>query len=970
MQASLKRHRLSNVKGKGDDWESEERRYDSGTSEDEVDISNVLAGKKKRKLSAPSSKNMAEQDEDDDEALADFIKASVSKRNVKLGTEVVKRTKGKTKIAKGEVGGGSFQSMGLHPWILRSLSLQGFRIPTPIQRLSIPSLLSNPPRDLVGMARTGSGKSLAYMIPLIQRLDGMHSSTFGARALILLPTRELALQILRVGKELARGRFAGGGEHAGDTAGDAEQSKKGQGLRWALVVGGEGLDEQFEMMTNNPDVIIATPGRLLHLIVEMNLDLRSVEYVVFDEADRLFEMGFETAMTEILHRLPASRQTLLFSATLPKSLVEFAKAGLQDPKLVRLDAESKISSDLKMAFFSVKQAEKDACLLTLLRDVIQVPLGSSSNSAHEEPTDKKGKGKAKAKSHEIQTAPHQTLVFVATKHHVEYLTTLLATAGYAVSHIYGSLDQTARTIQMDQFRRGQTSILVVTDVAARGIDIPVLENVINYDFPQGARVFVHRVGRTARAGRPGWAWSFVTNTELPYLLDLQLFLGRPLKSEVDDAGVGDSVYAENLVLGTFHRDKIDQEVESIRGLDEINHSLYTLREVMRKGQSMYERSKGKASPASYKRAKAMTKDIPGKWGLAGSAEAGVHPVLLRGRSEAQMEARHTEDAKKALLKAVNSFRPAETVFEIGKKGQGSGETAALMKQRRKALEKAKQRAALTSTSQALVEGQDEGEQEDAGENATSIEMADEEDIEAVFGTEHKNRGKGSYRDSEYYLSYVQKGNAAEKGYSLTDGASFAEQARNATFDLTGDEGLKSQKRQQLRWDQKKKKFVKGDGAGADNVKMVKTESGTKLPATYRSGRFDEWKAKTRNNLPRVGEMEQEGSRARRSGGPGGRKFKHNKVTEAKPLDKLSKDYERKVKQVKRAEKGEEQAGPSPKGKGRAPGKVQGKGRNAGKSMSRVRSELKSAEQIRKARKVHEQKKAKNARRPAKRKGRH
>jgi ATP-dependent RNA helicase DDX54/DBP10 len=142
--------------------------------------------------------------------------------------------------------------LGLHPSLLRSLTLQGYRIPTPIQRLSIPTLLANPPKDLVGMARTGSGKSLAYMIPLVQRLGGRHATIFGARALILLPTRELALQILKVGKELVRGWHARDGAHAGD-AKEAED-RKGQSLRWGLIVGGEGLDEQFEMITNNPDM--------------------------------------------------------------------------------------------------------------------------------------------------------------------------------------------------------------------------------------------------------------------------------------------------------------------------------------------------------------------------------------------------------------------------------------------------------------------------------------------------------------------------------------------------------------------------------------------------------------------------------------------------------------------------------------------------------------------------------------------
>ena len=571
------------------------------------------------------------------------------------------------------------------------------------------------------------------MIPLVQRLSGRHATTFGARALILIPARELAFQVLKVGKELARGWHGSVGDHAGDGV-DMDDNNKGQSLRWGLVVGGESLDEQFEMITSNPDVyvclpfiitqalieyrsIIATPGRLLHLIVEMNLHLKSVQYVVFDEADRLFEMGFEIALNEILQRLPSTRQTLLFSATLPKSLVEFAKAGLHDPKLVRLDAESKISTDLKMAFFSVKQAEKDACLLALLRDVIGVPYGTAESQ--EDPEDEpKKKRKDKGKRPEQLTAPHQTLVFAATKHHVEYLSNLLTTAGYAVSHIYGSLDQSARTFQMDQFRRGLSSILVVTDVAARGIDIPVLENVINYDFPQGARVFVHRVGRTARAGRQGWAWSFVTHTDLPYLLDLQLFLGRPIKSDV--ANGGDQNYTESLVLGTFEREKIDEDVEYLRTLEGINHNLPVLREVMKRGHAMYERSKGKASPASYKRAKEMSKDD--KWMLAGS-DSGIHPVLMRGDDAAHK--REQEAKKKLLLKAVNSFRPSETVLEVGSKKDGTN--AELMKQRRKALVKAIERAPVASSS-VRPEEVDFADAVDTDDDGKSVEMANEEDL--------------------------------------------------------------------------------------------------------------------------------------------------------------------------------------------------------------------------------------------------
>src|ERR1700712_4663154 len=187
---------------------------------------------------------------------------------------------------------------------------------------------------------------------MIERLKS-HSVKVGARAIIMSPSRELALQTLKVVKEFSRGTD----------------------LKCVLLVGGDSLEEQFGFMAGNPDIIIATPGRFLHLKVEMSLDLSSVKYVVFDEADRLFEMGFAAQLTEILHALPTSRQTLLFSATLPKSLVEFARAGLQEPSLVRLDAESKVSPDLENAFFSVKSAEKEGALLHILHDLINMPTG-------------------------------------------------------------------------------------------------------------------------------------------------------------------------------------------------------------------------------------------------------------------------------------------------------------------------------------------------------------------------------------------------------------------------------------------------------------------------------------------------------------------------------------------------------------------------------------------------------------------
>lgn len=190
-------------------------------------------------------------------------------------------------------------------------------------------------------------------------------------------------------------------------------------------------------MTTNPDIIIATPGRFLHLKVEMGLDLSSVRYICFDEADRLFEMGFAAQLAEILHALPTSRQTLLFSATLPKSLVEFARAGLQEPKLIRLDAESKVSPDLKSAYFTIKSGDRDGALLYLLDKVIKVPMGETEAARKAKIEDSKSTNGKKRKRQDISAkqaaSEESTIIFAATKHRVEYLTELLKALGYAVS---------------------------------------------------------------------------------------------------------------------------------------------------------------------------------------------------------------------------------------------------------------------------------------------------------------------------------------------------------------------------------------------------------------------------------------------------------------------------------------------------------------------------------------------------------
>ncbi|KAN0064496.1 ATP-dependent RNA helicase dbp10 [Thecaphora frezii] len=1083
--------------------------------------------------SHPSSAGMVDAiDQEEHDQDAAFIAQVMQAQNVKAGAEVAKKTiagknKGKNKLASGVVsGGGSFQSMGLHPSLLRSLLLRGFTTPTPIQRQAIPSILAQPPRDVVGMARTGSGKTLAYLIPLIQRLNGRHSRTFGIKSIIFCPSRELALQILKVGKELARGWKSDPGEG---------QDTRGEAIRWAMIVGGEGMDEQFALMANNPDVVIATPGRMLHLTVEMNLDLKAVEYVVFDEADRLFEMGFAEQLDEMLLRLPPTRQTLLFSATLPKQLVEFARAGLQaNPKLVRLDADSKISSELRMAFFSVKPSEKDAALLVLLRDVIGVPYGEQADRDEEEEAlaegpdsdgEQDGQGWKKGKNKDrggykkfagkkrkrpsqagnVQLLPHQTIIFAATKHHVEYLLLLCTTAGFACSHIYSSLDQATRGIQMSRFRRGQTSLLIVTDVAARGIDLPVLEHVVNYDFPPQPRTFVHRVGRTARAGRKGFAWSFCTNAELPYLCDLQLFLARPLVSShtqvSDEADAAPIDLHDRMTLGTFPRDKLDTETEYIaNSLTYASSSTAVdfpqLKQVAERAQGKYERSISKASQESYRRAKEMVKAGEGKllqqgevpeWALAGTPmeELAIHDVILRPTSyglkplvgdaataagatalptagaavEANKKKRDLAKeaaeaaARAALLAKVNSFRPGETIFEIGARGD-STPLAQLMKSRRRTLDdkakkidaaEARKRELRADKEEAAAEAAKRSKKRSAGDDddggaAVELEEAGEEEIEALFDTRGNRSGGGaggeddededeassgsdsddkpsgsggnagrrggtksaarsrgnqgggggakkskttptSFKDPNFYLSYHHPDTAQERGYSLSNGgssggsASFLQQARTAAYDVAGDDstfGTQIQRPNAARWDTKKKKFIQGDGVGADNKKMIRTESGLRLPASFRSGRFEEWKKEKRIDLPKVGEVERSnpssGFAPNAGGGKGGdgQKYRHTSFTAPKRLDPLAKNYHKKLKLQQ--QKDQTSSLPPHLAPDIAPsqGEKNWKRRKVNVG-TRARNEIKSAKDILKQREIQNKRKEKNAR-PSKKSG--
>ncbi|KAI9827147.1 MAG: ATP-dependent RNA helicase dbp10 [Thelocarpon impressellum] len=815
--------------------------------------------------------------------------------------------------------GGGFQAMGLNSNLLKAITRKGYSVPTPIQRKAIPLVLDG--QDVVGMARTGSGKTAAFIIPMIQKLK-THSARIGARALILSPSRELALQTLKVVKELGRGTD----------------------LRCILLVGGDSLEEQFASLASNPDIIIATPGRFLHLQVEMALDLSSIRYVVFDEADRLFEMGFAAQLAEILHALPTSRQTLLFSATLPRSLVEFARAGLQEPNLVRLDSESKVSPDLESAFFTVKGSEKEGALLHILNDIIMMPAGLPKAVKSKESTKKRKRGSENPNPRESPTA-HSTIIFAATKHHVDYLTALLRRSGFAVSYAYGALDQVARRTQVQDFRAGLTNILVVTDVAARGIDIPVLANVVNYDFPAQPKIFVHRVGRTARAGKRGWSYSILRDTDSPYLIDLQLFLGRRLVLGRDGADTID--FAQDVVVGGFVRDKLERSCEGVTKFLDEDAELEALRRVAVKGEKLYVRTRNSASAESAKRAKGV---VTSKNWMA---------VNALFSDDTDTKERERED----MLARVSGFRPQETVFEIGKRGSG-GEAAEIMRKRREKIDpRRRQRAEAQASELEMDTGNgleppadvsDEETEEGTHHNPPS---ASDDELEVTLSqiktSNGSSRGKG-WKDEEHFMAYtpVSTNAAEDRGYGVHSGSyntasqnsNFVQATRAVTMDLNNDDGAKSfaepSKARGMRWDKKNKKYVAraNDEDGSKGTKFIRGESGQKIAASFRSGRFDAWRKSNKiDRFPRTGEAESV-ARVMQN-----KRFKHKQDKAPKEADKFRDDYHKRKKRVEEAKE-----------------KRVGKFRDgAGKR------EVRSVEDVQKQRKIKDKRKEKNAR-PSKR----
>lgn len=362
-----------------------------------------------------------------------------------------------------------FSDLGLAEPILRALGTKGYADPTPIQREAIPALLEG--RDLLGIAQTGTGKTAAFSLPSLHRLaaDPQPRKNASCRMLVLSPTRELAAQIA----ENMRG-YA-----------------KNLALNIQCIFGGVPVGRQARALVPGCDILVATPGRLLDLIDQRALTLRHVEIFVLDEADQMMDLGFINPLKRIAAMLPKERQSLFFSATMPKAIADLGKQFIENPVRVEVAPQATTAERVEQYAIFLNQAEKQALLTMRLRD----GLGDDSID--------------------------RALVFTRTKHGADRVVRHLATAGVSAAAIHGNKSQAQRTAAIKGFRSGSVRVLVATDIAARGIDIPGVSHVFNFEMPNVPEQYVHRIGRTARAGADGIAVSFVAPDEKPYLRDIE-----------------------------------------------------------------------------------------------------------------------------------------------------------------------------------------------------------------------------------------------------------------------------------------------------------------------------------------------------------------------------------------------------------------------------------------------------------------
>ena len=399
-------------------------------------------------------------------------KASSAQGGTPRVTSPLAANEGRRAPARDPLPTGPFADMGIDHRINANIAAMGLAEPTPIQAQGIPSVVAG--RDVLGLAQTGTGKTAAFGLPMLTRLIkyGKKPDPRTCRALILAPTRELATQI----------------------ATNIDAYAEGTPIRSFRVVGGASINVQTERMSKGVDVLIATPGRLMDLIERRAIDLSATTYLVLDEADQMLDIGFIHTLRKIARMLPKDRQTLLFSATMPKLMEELADTYLTDPVRVAVNPPGQAAKKIEQGVHFIGQGDK----ATLLAEYL---------SKH---------------------TSEMAMVFGRTKHGCDKLAKLLEKWGFAVAAIHGNKSQGQRERALEAFRKGETKVLVATDVAARGLDIPEVAHIYNYDLPNVPENYVHRIGRTARAGRDGRAVALCAPAEMSELRAIEKAMKKPI----------------------------------------------------------------------------------------------------------------------------------------------------------------------------------------------------------------------------------------------------------------------------------------------------------------------------------------------------------------------------------------------------------------------------------------------------------
>lgn len=745
-----------------------------------------------------------------------------------------------------------FRAFHFSSQIEENIKRIGYKNPTPIQKRVIPEIMSG--FNIIAHSRTGSGKTAAFLLPILDKLKH-HSEIVGVRCLILSPTRELAHQTANFCRKLC----------------------KGTNLRLALLLGGNELDNQFAKLAQNPDIVIATPGRACHHIAEHSLDLKKLEIIIVDEADKMLELNFEEQLKDIMKACPFKKQTLMFSATIQDQFNSFLKKGIiQEYKLVNIQEESKIPERLKIHLIYTRKEEKIYSLISLFDEKI------------------------------INLNRELTLVFVMTKYHCDYIQEFLKYWNIKSLIIYGQMEQDLRMKNMNDFKGGKTKLLVVTDLAARGLDIPYLDNVINFDFPDTNKLFVHRVGRTARAGRSGRVFNLATSDELPFFFDIKYYLGKEFnlsdsgENTIDNCNEISFGSVPNKVITNIKGQKEEYLFNSKADMEQLYISMINAE---KKGMSY----KQKPSLYGVKQAKKLLNEV----------DMRLHPFYVE---------KYEDVEKQQFLNELKHYKPKENYFEqlrdtsvnegviseFKKRSEDYKRKKMLEKEKEKMM-KAKEVALLEKEEKELFDVQQKEEVKLLGRKLKREKLNKKAKKQSNNNINDNNNNNANDDDDNEYkpqkqlrikrsqiINFLKPNNISqtkqETNTSLWGGERPIE-LDELTLNINTDDTL--QNRKKTVWDNKKKNFVFGK---VDKSGKILNESGKLIKKDSKYHPYQNWRKKSKMSIQSAGEIEQKTTVNIAREKIKERRELKNKKSDLKSFDQVLKEKKRLFKDLQKKNK--------------------------------------------------------------------